>query len=134
MGRARSPNVAELRLPEVVQNTTDGSLNAPRPNSHRPDDSSARGRYQTNAHVSGNVDADVIGEHAAVRNSESQSAAPYLAHVNLIAHTSDVWCDMPSELHVTTVALARFEQVFLCVGRLRSVKCVWVGQDYKGLR
>jgi hypothetical protein len=26
-------------------------------------------------------------------------------------------------------ALARSEQIFLCVGRLRSVKVAWVGQD-----
>src|SRR5262249_10333642 len=69
-----------------------------RPNFYCADYSSDRGRYQTNPHISGNVDACVIGEHAAVRNSENQFAAPHLAHINLIAYAFDFWRDMPSEL------------------------------------
>jgi hypothetical protein len=73
-----------------------------------PDYNSDRGRYQTNPHISGNVDACVIGEHAAVRNSESQFAAPHLAHINLIAHASDFRRDMPCELHLANADGAAF--------------------------
>jgi hypothetical protein len=64
-------------------------------NTYTPDYISDRGHYQTDPHVFGNIDACVISKHAAVRNSKSQFAVPYLAHINLIAHASDFWRDMP---------------------------------------
>ena len=50
---------------------------------------SGRGHDQAHPHVLGDIDAGIIGKHAAVRNSERQFAASYLAHINLIPNTPD---------------------------------------------
>jgi len=66
------------------------------------------GLYESNSHISGNINAGVVGKHPAIRNSEKQSAAPDLAHIDLIAHAFDLWRDMASELHLANTGGAAF--------------------------
>jgi hypothetical protein len=49
------------------------------------------------SHIHGDIDACVIGQYAAVGNCDSQSAAPYLAHADLVSHALDVWLDVAAE-------------------------------------
>ena len=75
-----------------------------------PDRSSGRGRYHSDPHILGEIHACVVGKHAAVGNSNSQFAAPYLAHTDLVAHALDVWLDVSPELDLADAdgaALAR---------------------------
>jgi hypothetical protein len=58
---------------------------------------SGRGRFHSDPHILGEIYACVVGKHAAVRNSNSQFAAPYLAHTDLVAHALDVWLDAAPE-------------------------------------
>jgi hypothetical protein len=71
---------------------------------------SGRGCYQSDSHILGEIHASVIGEYTAVRNSNSQFAAPYLAHTDLVAHALDVRLDVSPELDLANAdgaALAR---------------------------
>ena len=71
---------------------------------------SDRGRDHSDPHVLGEIYACVVGKHAAVSNSNSQFAAPYLAHTDLVAHAFDVWLYVSSELDLADAdgaALAR---------------------------
>src|SRR6185436_8312624 len=59
---------------------------------------SNRGGYHSDPHILGEIHACVVGKHAAVSNSNSQFAAPDLAHADLVAHALDAWLDVSPEL------------------------------------
>jgi hypothetical protein len=68
------------------------------------------GRYHSDSHFLGEIYACVVGKHAAISNSNSQFAAPYLAHADLVAHALDVRLDVSPELDLADAdgaALAR---------------------------
>jgi len=61
-------------------------------------------------HILGEIHACVVGKHAAISNSNSQFAAPYLAHTDLVAHALDTWIDVspkPDLADADGAALAR---------------------------
>src|SRR4030095_9554867 len=61
---------------------------------------SGRGRDHSDPHILGEIDACVVGKYAAVSNSNSQLAAPDLAHADLVAHALDAWLDVSPELEL----------------------------------
>src|ERR1700737_5205600 len=71
---------------------------------------SGGGSDQADPQVVGEVDASVIGKHAAVGNTQDQLPAPHLMHLNIIAHALNVRRDVPAEFYLANpdrTALAR---------------------------
>src|SRR5580658_6742071 len=71
---------------------------------------SDRGCDQSDPHILGEIDAGVVGKHAAIGNCKSQLATPDETHINLVAHALDVWPYITPELDLADAdgaALAR---------------------------
>src|SRR4029450_13131128 len=61
---------------------------------------SGRGRDQSDPHIPGDIDADLIGKHAAIGNGNGELAAPDMAHADFVSRTLDVRRYLPPKLHL----------------------------------
>src|SRR5262249_16146141 len=71
---------------------------------------SGRGRDQSDAHIPGDVGADVVGKQGAVGDGDGQLAAPDMAHADLVSRKPDIRRYLSPKLHLADAdraALAR---------------------------